>query len=323
MRLGLRISGHRSAADAVRLAVAAEEAGVHEVWLTEDYLERGIFAVAGAVAAATSRVTIGLGVVNPFSRHPGVTAMETAALDEIANGRTILALGGSNERWMHEWLGIEFAKPLGAVREARRIIGDLLATGAVDVDGQRFHVHARMSFQPAHRAPIWYGVKGVRGLEAARDDADGVILSVLSSPAYVEWVRGLVGTDLRLGAFVEVVVSDDRAAARDAVREFVARFLGMHGDQPITTVAGLDADTARRFRAALLAAEPGAAAVTDEMIDTFVVAGTADDCAAGLRRFAAAGLDTLIVGDRPEGAAAHVVVAAATSCWTAAGFELA
>lgn len=307
----------------MRLAVAAEEAGVHEVWLTEDYLERGIFAVAGAVAAATSRLTIGLGVVNPFSRHPGVTAMETAALDEVSEGRTILALGGSNERWMHEWLGIEFAKPLGAVREARRIIGDLLTTGAADVDGQHFQVHARMSFQPAYRTPIWYGVKGFRGLEAAsNDDADGVILSVLSSPEYVEWVRSIVGAGIRLGAFVEVVVSDDGAAARDSLREFVARFLGMHGDQPITRVAGLAPGTAERFQQALLAGEPDAAAVTDELIDTFVVAGTGDDCAAGLRRFATTGLDTLIVGDRPTASCADVV-AAATSCWTAAGFGLA
>lgn len=322
MKLGLRISGHRGAADAVRLAVAAEQAGVHEVWLTEDYLERGIFAVAGAVAGATSRVTIGLGVVNPFSRHPALIAMEAAALDEVAGGRTVLALGGSNERWMNEWLGIEFGKPLGAVREARQIIGDLLTAGSVDVDGPRFKVHARMAFQPPHHMPIWFGVKGVRGLEAARDGADGVILSVLSSPAYVEWVRGIVGRDLPLGAFVEVATNGDGAVARDSVRAFVARFLGMHGDQPITRVAGLDADTVERFGAALLAGNSVAEAVTDEMIDTFVIAGTIDDCAAGLNRFAAAGLDTLIVGDRPE-RPADDIVAAATSCWTTAGFELA
>ncbi|MGI8793259.1 MAG: LLM class flavin-dependent oxidoreductase, partial [Acidimicrobiales bacterium] len=299
-----------------------EQAGVHEVWLTEDYLERGIFAVAGGVAGATSRVTIGLGVVNPFSRHPAVTAMETGALDEISGGRTILALGGSNERWMSEWLGIDFAKPLGAVREARQIIGDLLTTGSVDVDGPRFQVHAHMSVHPSHHVPIWFGVKGLRGLEAARDDADGVILSVLSSPAYVDWVRGIVGSDLPLGAFVEVATNDDGAAARDSVREFVARFLGMHGDQPITRVAGLDAETVDRLRDALLAGSPDADAVTDEMIDSFVVAGTLADCAAGLNRFAAAGLDTLIVGDRPE-SSVDTVVATATACWATAGFELA
>jgi 5,10-methylenetetrahydromethanopterin reductase len=322
LRLGLRVSGHRTAAEAVRLAVAAEHAGVQELWLTEDYLERGIFAVAGAVAGATSDVTIGLGVVNPFSRHPGLIAMEVAALDEIAGGRVVLALGGSNERWMSDWLGIDFAKPLGAVREARRVIDDLLSTGAADFAGERFSVHARMVFQPTHRTPIWYGVKGPRGLDAARTDADGVVLSVLSSPSYVRWVRDIVGDGVTLAAFVEVALSGDAATARDSVRPFVARFLGMHGDQPITREAGLDAEAAGRFRAALLAGTPDVAAVTDDVLNRFVVAGDLADCVAGFHRFADAGLHTLIVGDRPD-EPIDAVVDSALSCWTAAGFPLA
>lgn len=318
MRLGIRVSGHRSSAEAVRLAVTAEEAGFDEVWLTEDYLERGIYAVAGAIAAVTTRVTIGLGVVNPFTRHPGVIAMETAALDELADGRVVLALGASNERWMRDWLGIEYSRPLGAVREARQVITELLSNGAVDIDGDRFSVHARMSFTPDQRTPIWYGVKGSRGLQAARDDADGVVLSVLTSPAYVEWVRQIVGADVRLGAFVELATGPDGAAARDSLRAFVARFLGMHGDQPITRVAGLDPAVASQFRAATLAGTPDVTAVTEEILDAFVVAGDLDHCAAGLRRFADAGLDSLIVGDRPEEAGDRVV-ATTVSCWDAAG----
>jgi len=320
VRFGLRISGHRPASEAIRLAVAAEAAGFHEIWLTEDYLERGMFSVAGAIAAATSDVTIGLGVVNPFSRHPGVTAMETAALDEIADGRIVLALGGSNERWMKQWLGIEFSKPLGAVREARQIIDELLTTGRVDFEGDHFRVHAAMSFVPVHRTPIWYGVKGVRGLEAAETDADGVVLSVLSSPAYVSWVREIVGPDTRIGAFVELALDDDGAKARDSLRPFVARFLGMHGDGPITRVAGLDTAVAERFRSAMFAGEPDVAAVTDEIVDTFAVAGDLGGCATGFRRFAAAGLDTLIVGDHHEDPVERVV-ADALACWSAADLD--
>jgi len=320
VRLGLRISGHRPVSEAIRLAVAAEEAGVHEIWLTEDYLERGVFSVAGAVAAVTSKVTIGLGVVNPFSRHPGVTAMETAALDEIAGGRIVLALGGSNERWMEHWLGIEFSKPLSAVREARQIIDTLLAGGRVDVDGDRFRVHAEMSFLPAHQTPIWYGVKGIHGLEAASKEADGVVLSVLSSPAYVSWVRDVVGPGTRIGAFVELTLRDDAVEARDSLRPFIARFLGMHGDGPITRVAGLDSATAQRFRSAMLAGEPDVAAVTDEIVDTFALAGDLAGCASGFRRFVAAGVDTLIVGDHHDQPLERVV-ADALACWTAADVE--
>ncbi len=318
MRLGLRISGHRPAGDAVALAVAAERAGFDEVWLTEDYLERGIFAVAGALAAATSRVDIGLGVVNPFTRHPALIAMETAGLCELAPGRVVLALGGSNARWMNGWLGIEHHKPLAAVREARTIIASLLNGEATRHTGDHFDVEASMAFHPGGPPPIWYGVKGPRGLSAAAEDADGVVLSVLSSPAYVEWVRSIVGPSAQLGAFVEFVLGDDPRAVRDSVRPFVAKFLGMHADGEITRRAGLDPALARSFAAALAAGRPDVDAVTDAILDTFVVAGDLDDCVRGIRRFEAAGLNAFVVGDQPD-RSIEQTIDDAMRCWHAAG----
>jgi 5,10-methylenetetrahydromethanopterin reductase len=100
MKLAFSISGHRDSAGAVQAAVAAEAAGFDDVWLTEDYVERGAFALAGAIAARTSRVRVGIGVVNPWTRHPTLIAMEFATLDEISGGRAVLGLGASNEHWM-------------------------------------------------------------------------------------------------------------------------------------------------------------------------------------------------------------------------------
>src|SRR5690242_15189784 len=82
MRLGYAPSGRRTGAEAVAIGRAVEETGFAELWLSEDYCERGAFAVAGAVAATTSRLHIGIGVVNPWTRHPALLAMETAGLAE-------------------------------------------------------------------------------------------------------------------------------------------------------------------------------------------------------------------------------------------------
>jgi 5,10-methylenetetrahydromethanopterin reductase len=311
MDIGVRISGHRPAGEVVALARAAEAAGLGEIWLTEDYLERGIFTLAGAVAAATRHAVIGLGIVNPFTRHPALIAMEAAALHELAPGRVVLGLGASNEHWMSTMLGLDHTRPLAAVGEARHVIGLLLGGGPVDVEGERFRVHAELAFPPATPIPVYYGVKGPRGLDLARTDADGAILSVLSSPAYVRWVRERVGPDLRLASFVEVLIDDDVPAARDALRPFVARFLGMHGDQPITTVAGLDRDRARHFRQALLAGTPDVGGVTDDLIDRFVIAGDQARAAAARDSYAGAGLDCLVVGDRPERTIDEVIATAA------------
>jgi 5,10-methylenetetrahydromethanopterin reductase len=122
MKWAFSLSGGRPADEAVELACQVEQHGVDEIWVTEDYFERGAFALAGAIAAATRRARIGIGVVNPWTRHPMLTAMETAARAEIAPRRVILGLRASNSRWMQDQLGIPFEHPVSRLTEALEII---------------------------------------------------------------------------------------------------------------------------------------------------------------------------------------------------------
>ena len=82
----------------VRNAKLAEELGFGTWWVPEDYFFRGAFTLAAAAAAATSRIKIGIGVLNPYTRHPAMIAMEFGALDEVSDGRAILGLGRGGER---------------------------------------------------------------------------------------------------------------------------------------------------------------------------------------------------------------------------------
>ena len=127
MRIGFAPAGRRRTSTAVDLARRAEEAGFAEVWVSEDYLERGAFAVAGGIAAATSSVTVGLGVINPWTRHVALAAMESAALDELSRGRLVIGLGASNERWMTEQLGIPFEAPIRHLAEYTAALRILLS----------------------------------------------------------------------------------------------------------------------------------------------------------------------------------------------------
>lgn len=298
MRIGLLLAGARPAREAVAVARAAEQAGVADVWVSEDYFERGAFAVAGAVAAATGRVRVGVGVVNPFTRHPLVTAMEFAALDEVSGGRAILGLGASNPVWIQERCGVPFTAPLAAVREATTIVRATLSGARVVADGRHFRTDATLSF-PAVRpdAPIHLGVKGRRGLALAGEVADGVLLSLLSAPGYVRWARERVGRPVETGAYVLAACDPDPAVARAAVRRPLATYLGVHGVHDITRVGGLSADLATAFRAAWRSGTPADDLVSDDIIDGFAVAGDPEQCRAGLDRFAAAGLSVAVLRD--------------------------
>jgi 5,10-methylenetetrahydromethanopterin reductase len=312
VKIGFAPSGTRHAEEAVSFAVAAERAGFDEVWLSEDYFERGAFAVAGAVAASTSRVALGIGVVNPWTRHPVLTAMEFAGLDELSAGRAVLGLGASNSRWMSDQLGIAFEAPLSRLVECVEIVRGVLSGAPVSHHGAGWDVEAALSFSPLRPdPPIVLGVKGRRALARAGQVADGVFLSVLSSPDYIRWARSQVAQPgCAMSAYALLSCGPDPAAAQDAIRPTVAKYLGIHGDHDITRQAGIEPELAARFRAALLAGRPAVELVTDDLLDLLVIAGDREICAAGLRRFQDAGLETIVLLGIPGGPTAGVITEA-------------
>jgi 5,10-methylenetetrahydromethanopterin reductase len=118
--LGVALLGHGLPGSLVDWARDAERAGLGSVWIIEDYYHPGAFALAGAAAAATARIGIGLGVVNPYTRHPALLAMETAALAGVAPGRLVLGLGSSNRRWIEQQMAIPSRRRCGGCARAWR-----------------------------------------------------------------------------------------------------------------------------------------------------------------------------------------------------------
>ena len=300
MRLGFAPAGSRDAATAVELAVQAEELGYDEVWVSEDYLERGAFAVAAGIAARTSRVRIGLGVINPWTRHVALTAMECAALDELSRGRLVVGLGASNARWMEDMLGFSFERPIHRLTEYASALRILLSGRRFEgfVGGQP--VSAALSFTPYRSdVPLHLGVKGPVALREGATVADGLMLSVLSTPAYVEWVSAEY-PGLPLTAYVMTSVAagaDTVGPARDRLRPRVAQFLGVHGPSRIATLAGVDEGLSAELRRRLLAGQPATDLVEDSLVSGLTLSGTAEEVRERAQAFADAGLDVLVAMD--------------------------
>ena len=295
--LGIALMGHGLPGQTVVWSRAAEAAGLGSVWIVEDYFHPGAYALGGAVAAATERVTIGLGVVNPYTRHPALVAMETAALAGLAPGRIVLGLGSSNRKWIEGQMAIPFKTPLRGLGEAAAIVRGLLAGERVTFTGDCFSVHdVVLERPPTEPVPVLFGVKGPRALALAAEIADGVHCSILASPAHVRRVRAAAADrrDYRVVAYVPVAVSDDRQEARAAVRRVLARYLGVLHGQSILTDAGVGPERTLVFRDALQAGRLAPELVTDDLIDALAVAGRPSDCCAALARLAEAGLDTPI-----------------------------
>ena len=293
---GVALIGPRSPSLVTQWARAAERAGLDSVWLIEDYFQPGAYALAGAAAAVTDRVTIGLGVVNPFTRHPAVLAMETATLAGLAPERIALGLGSSNRGWIETQMGIPFATPLQAVREAVEIIRRLWAGERVSHAGRCFTLAGvALDFAPAQATlPVLLGVKGPKALAMAGEIADGVVCSILSSPDHVRRVRATTARPARafpVAAYIPTVIDADGPRARAQIRPFLARYLAFLHGQSILRDAGLDLRATQPIREAVLGGSAAAHLVSDAMIAAVSLAGTPAECRTALARWADAGLD--------------------------------
>jgi 5,10-methylenetetrahydromethanopterin reductase len=296
--LGVALMGPGLPGRAADWSRAAEQAGLGSVWVIEDYFQPGAYALAATAAAVTERIVVGLGVVNPYTRHPALVAMETAALAGIAPARVVLGLGSSNRNWIEAQMAIPFKTPLRGLAEGLAIVRRLLDGERVSFTGEVFSVHeVALETPPPAPVPIVLGVKGPRALALAAETADGVLCSVLASPGHVRRVRATTasaGRDFKVVAYVPMAVSDDAAEARAWMRPLVARYLGALHGQSILEDAGLDAARTQPLRDALAGGRPAVDLVTDEIMDAVAIAGTPAQCRAALARWAGAGLDGMV-----------------------------
>ncbi len=305
LRLGLALSNEVPVAETVALAVQAEQLGFSEVWLPESGHGRGLFTVAASVAAHTQRIKIGIGIVNPFWRHPSLIAMEAAALHEISHGRVMLGLGAA--LWTLRALGEadpRTQKPLAAMVEAIRIVRAMLRGEPQPHEPAIFtaRANARLDFTTPHRAiPVYVGAVNARMLEAAGACSDGVQLGAAVSPGYVHWAWQQIGrgasqagrdaSQLDLASNVLVSVDRDARAARHAVRDVLAYYIH-RVERVVLETSGADPDELARIAQAVRhqGVASGAELVSDHVVDTFAAAGTPVQVAERIAAFTQAGL---------------------------------
>ncbi len=110
----------------LRAAQLADELGYDSFWVPEAWGYE-TFPILTEMALATKRIKLGTGIVNVFSRSPGLIAMSAATLDEISEGRFILGIGTSGQRVIEGFHGRAFDKPLTQTRDVIRVVRTLLA----------------------------------------------------------------------------------------------------------------------------------------------------------------------------------------------------
>ena len=152
-RLGMVLHhGIEGGAELARRARLAEERGYDSLWVTERYFQEETFSLLGFLAAATERIELGVGVVNPYTRHPGLVAMAAATADRLAGGRLLLGLGRSDPGVIEGTFGIPYSAPRETLAEAVGVIRRLLTGETVDEPKGRFGAGGREARRDAGAA---------------------------------------------------------------------------------------------------------------------------------------------------------------------------
>src|SRR5919199_4967090 len=244
MRLGLHIGYWGlglSAEEQLALVREAEAAGYDSVWAAEAYGSDAA-TILGWLAGQTERIRLGSAIFQMPGRTPAMTAMTAATLDQLSGGRMILGLGSSGPQVAEGWHGQPFARQLTRTREYVAVVRMALARERVSFDGETLRLPLpdgpgkalKLTIAPVQeRIPVYLAAIGPRNTTLAAEIADGW-LPILFSPENVAAFRPLLdegfaragggkGADaFDIAPTVNVRVGDDREAARDAMRSFLA-----------------------------------------------------------------------------------------------------
>lgn len=262
-RVALYLQDAHPLADCIRYAKYAEERGFEAVWQAESRLVRDAVVPMAAYAAVTSRIKVGSGVINNWTRNIGLLAATFLTLDDLAPNRIVCGIGAWWDPLARN-VGIERKKPLAAMRETIEIFRRLLRMENVTFEGEFHQVHG-IELDVIHgrreprNVPVFIGATGDKMLELTGEIADGCLLNYCVPPSYNDRALELLEKGAaRAGRKLEDVdrpqlivcsVDRDRNRAIDGAKALITQYLAQ---QPhIAKASGVSEETVRKVQSIL------------------------------------------------------------------------
>lgn len=306
-RVALYLQDAHDIRESIEYVKHAEAKGFEAVWQAESRLVRDAIVPMAAFAAHTSRIKIGSGVVNNWTRNVALQAATFLTLDDLAPNRIIFGVGA----WwdpLAQNVGIKRDKPLLAMREHISVVRDLWAMKNVTFHGEFVNVtgieldvvHGR---REARHIPIMIGATGPKMMKLTGEIADGAVLNYLVSPKYnLEAMDQLTEGAKLAGRRIDEIdrpqlvvcsVDHDRKKALDGARKLVTQYLGQ---QPhIMKASGVsqelldDISQVLTWPATEEQIERAMGLVPDDVVQMITASGTPQEVKAKVREYVANG----------------------------------
>jgi 5,10-methylenetetrahydromethanopterin reductase len=287
-----------------------DQAGMDTVWLAEAYpwwrkhgMEaRGSTVVSALMARATERLTIGWGIISPFTRHPVQVAMDARVVQEAAGPRRFLLGFGTSKIFLNN-ARMQTKKTLGPMRDAVTIVRGVLGGDRFEYEGETWSADVPALASDAHAPrevpPVYVAATAPKMQALAGEVGDGCLTPSITTPAFVRYTCENVNADIDIGCTVVASIHEsDPAAGRDGAREIAGMYLANKvqnikgAADTLLELAGIDVEEIRPVAEAMerggrLAAKEQ---VTDSILDRCKpIAGTPEDCIAAIEEYRDAG----------------------------------
>ena len=303
----------------IDLIKQAESMGFDSVWTAEAY---GNDAVSSAswILAQTEKIRVGTAIMQMPARTPAMCAMTTMSLNQLSGGRFIAGLGASGPQVVEGWHGVPYGKPVTRTKEYIQIMRKIMEReGPVEFDGSMYQMPnkgegttglgkpLKSILEGAPDVPIYTASITPAGLRCAGEVADGVFpvwmdpekYSVLGEYIEEGFARAGNGKSLDnfdIAPFVAVSMNDDLDAAFDALRPYLALYIGGMGARDknfyfdYATRLGYG-DAAKEVQDLYLDGkkDEACAKIPTQLIDEVCIVGSADRIRDRLQRWKDAG----------------------------------
>lgn len=273
-RVGLVVNGVDTV-KAVKTIVAAEAAGVRQIWMTQSPGTPDTLTMFAAAAVQTATIRLGTSIIPTYSRHPITMAQQALSINDLAPGRLRLGIGSSHRPTIEGSYGLEMVSPLRQVHEYLDILRTLLWEGKIEHEGRFFRVKATLP--RTAQVPLLISTLREGAFEMAGEISDGALswlcpvpyLLKRALPALREGATRAGRSAPPLVAHVMVALSTDSTAVLAAARQRVQYY----GKLPF--YANMFADAGFPVE--------GDGMMTDALIKSLVISGDPQTVAARLR----------------------------------------
>ena len=307
-RLGIVLAPFATlpATEFVAIARETEARGYHAAWTGEASGYDAISLMA-MIATHTERLHVGSAVLPVQTRTPVVLGQSAATLNHLAPDRVVLGIGLSSKVIVGDWHGLSFAPSLQQIREAVQIIRAVASGERVSFEGKFYKVkNFRLTVPPPIKpVRVVLAALGPEMLELAGEIADGVVLNwippetVPSSIKHLEAGAKKAGrtlTDFEIASFIRTCVTDDPAAAREALARDITGYTTVDAYASFFRNAGF-AEEVDAVNAAWRAGDRGGAVkqVSPRFLDGLGVVGPEALCRERIAEFSRAGLTQPVI----------------------------